>query len=81
MAIQEPPVMIDRRTLRAMYSTDVADALREYIQQGGQFSFTSDRGSPSSLEIHFTLQDADLYQGLLGRRLGTYAAIPESVPQ
>lgn len=67
--------MIDRRNLRATYSADVAAALGDYIQQGGQFSFISDGGTPRPLEIHFKLQDADMYQGLLGRRLREYAEL------
>lgn len=62
--------MIDRRNLRVTYSAEVAAALGDYMQQGGQFSFISDGGTPSPLEIHFTLQNADLYQVLLERRLG-----------
>lgn len=53
--------MIDRRNRRATYSAEVAAAMGDYMPQGGHFSFTSDGGGTSPLEIHFTLQDADLY--------------------
>ena len=70
--------MIDRHNLRATYSAEVTAAIGDYIEQGGLFSFISDGGSPLPLEIHFTLADGDLYQGILGRRSRDYGELTEA---